>query len=185
MHGIRLGTFLLLACGLAGSAAAVAQNRAAAPETLEIVKERQDLMARMLDAVDRISPRLGTGATAVNPAHWPSIRENLDTVRASLGESRAMWPARSNLGWGSESRAMPGLWTLPDAFRRHYDAAESALPVFYDGIAREDATRARGGFCQLVAACGRCHGAFRKIDTVSLYREGPHWLGRYPGCDGP
>ena len=179
---IRPGIALLCALAAAGSVPALAQGRAVSPETLEIVEARQNLMARLLDAVNRIAPRLGSGAAAVNPSHWRTIGENADTVDALLRESRAMWPPGSNLRWGAASRAMPGLWTLPEAFERHYDAADSALPGLRGAIAREDAAAAREGFCQLVAACGSCHGAFRKIDTMSLYREGPHWLGRYPGC---
>lgn len=180
--GIRL-TMLALCAWAATADAARAQNRHPSPETLEIVAERQNLMARMLETVNRVAPRLGSESAAVNPAHWPLIRESLGAVEGLLRESRAMWPARSNLGWGTRSRATPGLWSLPDAFARHYDAAESAFPALYDSIAREDAAGSRDGFCRLVAACGSCHGAFRKIDQASLYREGPQWLGRYPACD--
>ena len=180
-NGIRLAALVCglaaLVCGLAAPAAA--QTRAPAPDALRIVEARQDLMARMLDSVDRIAPRLGA---AVNPSHWPSIRRNADSVLSLLEESRGMWPPRSNLGWGSASRATPGLWSLPEAFERHYDAAAAAAPVLAAAAGREDPAAAREGFCRLVAACGACHGAFRKIDHGSLYREGPHWLGRYPGC---
>ena len=184
MFGLRAGVLFLAALAVLGSAPATAQTRPASPEALRTVKERQELMATMLESVDRVAPRLGAGGASVNPAHWPSIRDNLNSVRESLRRSRALWPPRSNLGWGSESRATPGLWSLPDAFERHYDAAEAAFPGLLEAVAGEDADGARGGFCRLVAACGSCHGAFRKIDHASLYREGPHWLGRYPGCNG-
>ena len=185
IRGIRLAAPLALAWGLAAGGPAAAQAAAAAPDAAGIVAERQDRMARMLGSVNRIAPRLGAGTAAVNPAHWPSIRDTVGGVAALLRESRAMWPARSNLGWGSPSRALPGLWTLPEAFARHYDAAEAALPQLREAAEAEDAAGARREFCRLVAACGACHAAFRKIDYASLYREGPHWLGRYPGCAGP
>ena len=184
MFGYRAGVLFLAALAVAAAAPLSAQTRPASPEALRTVKERQELMAGMLESVDRVAPRLGAGAAPVNPAHWAVIRDDLDSVRESLRRSRALWPPRSNLGWGSESRATPGLWTLPGAFSRHYDDAETAFPALLEAIADEDADGARRGFCQLVATCGSCHGAFRKIDYASLYREGPHWLGRYPGCDG-
>ena len=181
MAMVRFGTMALAAYALAGLAAGGA---AAAEDGLGIVQERQELMGEMLGAVNRIAPRLGSGAAPVNPSHWPVIRDSLDIVGTLLGRSRDMWPARSNLGWGSVTQATPGLWRLPGAFGRHYDEAEAALPVLRDAAARESAPAARESFCRLVAACGRCHAAFRKIDYMSLYREGPHWLGRYPGCTG-
>lgn len=188
-HSAAIAVRLLAAPALAWSIAAAgpsaAQTSAAPSGDAEIVAERQDRMARMLDSVNRVAPRLGSGAAAVNPAHWPLILDTASGVAALLRESRAMWPARSDLGWGSASRALPGLWTLPDAFARHYDDAEAAVPKLLEAARAEDAPGARRGFCRLVAACGACHAAFRKIDYASLYREGPHWLGRYPGCAAP
>lgn len=182
MAAIRFRILLLIACGVVWPVASMAEGRGAPPDVLDIVEERRDLMLRMLDAVNRVAPRLGTADTVVNPSHWRPIRENLDAVETLLRKSRSMWPARSNLGWNAATRAMPGLWALPDAFGRHYDAANEAFPALREALSREDAAAARDGFCRLVAACGQCHAAFRKIDTASLYREGPHWLGRYPGC---
>lgn len=179
---VRLLAAPALAWSIAAAGPAAAQTASAPSADAEIVAERQDRMARMLDSVNRVAPRLGSGAAAVNPAHWPSILDTVGSVAALLRESRAMWPARSDLGWGSASRALPGLWALPDAFARHYDAAEEAVPTLLDAARAEDAAGARRGFCRLVTACGACHAAFRKIDYASLYREGPHWLGRYPGC---
>ncbi len=183
MFELRLG-IVLLAAMCASWGPAWAQGRAA-PDMVKVVENRQALMARMLDAVNQVSPRLGVAGAEVNPAHWAVIRENLEVVRSLLGESEAMWPPRSNLGWGSATRALPGLWTLRDAFQRHYDEAQAAFPVLEAALAAEDAAAARDGFCRLVATCGRCHGAFRKIDYTSLYREGPQWLGRFPGCADP
>ena len=93
-----------------------------------------------------------------------------------------MWPRESNLGYGTITRAEPGLWSLPGAFERRYSAVGDALDDLQESVAGRDAAAAQVDLCAVVQACGSCHAAYRLIDTASLIREGIAWLGRYPGC---
>ena len=162
----------------------LAKSRFITPEAVGLVEQRQEVMGRMLEAVDQVAPRLGAPRATINPGHWAVIRANVEGVRTLFRDSRAMWPPQTNLGYGSITNAEPALWSVPRAFQRHYDSAKAAFLILGDAIAREHAADARAGFCGLVAACGNCHAAFRMIDNASLTTEGPRWLGRYPGCRG-
>ena len=162
-----------------------AESRFITEEAVVTIEKRQAAMARMLEAVEQVVPRLGANRTTpvpMNPSHWPLIRKEIETTRAFLAESEKLWSPPTNLGYGSITNAEPGIWSLPRAFERRYSLARTSLTSLEEAIDREDVDAARSGFCALVRACGECHAAYRVIDTQSLIREGVGWLGQYPGC---
>lgn len=185
MNKRLLGLMIIIGLAVPVVGSAVAENRFVTEEAVQMIERRQDTMARMLEAVDQVVPRLGanqTSAVPMNPSHWPLIRKQVETTRALLLESEKLWPSQTNLGYGSVTNAEPGIWSLPRAFERRYGLARTSLADLERAIDQENADDARAGLCALVSACGECHAAYRVIDTESLIREGVSWLGQYPGC---
>jgi len=185
MNKLQIGFIFLAGLMLVVGGPTVAENRFVTQEAVDMIEQRQDTMARMLEAVDQVVPRLGANQSApvpMNPSHWPLIRKQIETTRVLLTESEAMWASQTNLGYGSISGAEPGIWSLPRAFERRYSLARTSLSALEQAIELEDAAGARSSLCALVQACGECHAAYRVVDTESLIREGVSWLGRYPGC---
>jgi cytochrome c556 len=166
-----------------GGSPSLAKSRFVTHDAIEVVEQRQKAMSKMLETIEQVAPRLGAGLVPINPAHWSVIGKHLDGVRALLGDSQAMWPPQTNLGYGSITQAEPVVWSVPRAFKRQYDRASEIFPILSDAIARRDTVGARAGFCSLVAACGNCHAAFRIIESASLASEGRRWLGRYESCE--
>ena len=185
MKKLQAGLVILTLLAPFAVGSAIADNRFLTQEAVDMIEQRQDTMARMLEAVDQVVPRLGANRAApapMNPSHWPLIRKQIETTRALLSESEGLWASQTNLGYGSITSAEPGIWSLPEAFERRYGMARTSLTALEAAIEQEDADGARSGLCALVQACGECHAAYRVIDTESLIREGVSWLGQYPGC---
>jgi len=185
MNKLHVGFIFLAGLTLLGVAPTFAENRFVTQEAVDMIQQRQDIMARMLEAGDQVVPRLGANQAAsvpMNPSHWPLIRKQIETTRALLTESEQMWGSQTNLGYGSITGAEPGIWSLPRAFERRYGLARTSLSALEQAIEQEDAAGARSSLCALVQACGECHAAYRVVDTESLIREGVSWLGQYPGC---
>lgn len=185
MNKIFCGFVTLVGAAVLLTAQASAESRFITEEAVRMVEKRQSAMARMLESVEQVVPRLGVNRTTpvpMNQSHWPLIREEIENTRAFLAESEKLWEAQSNLGYGSITNAEPGIWSLPRAFERRYGLARTSLAALEQAIDQEDAEAARSGLCSLVRVCGECHAAYRVIDTESLIREGVGWLGRYPGC---
>ena len=99
MDKLLFGFVTLIGGAVLLAAQTAAESRFITEEAVVTIEKRQAAMARMLEAVEQVVPRLGANRTtpvAMNPSHWPLIRKEIETTRAFLAESEKLWGPPTN-----------------------------------------------------------------------------------------
>jgi cytochrome c556 len=153
---------LLLAAGLAGSAALGQDQSAATPsDAIFARKTVMDTLSSKMDAIEAATASTGKIDLA-------AANEQADTVSVLLMAFPHLFPAATNQ-WkpnvdkdpGTDTFAAPEVWTKYADF---YKQATEASKLAYDASRATQEAELRAVVAKLRAACDGCHATYMKTD---------------------
>jgi cytochrome c556 len=153
---------LLMAAGLAGTAA-LGQDQSAAPpaDTIIARKTVMDTLSSKMDALE-------AATASTKKIDLAAASEQADTVSVLLMAFPHMFPAATNQ-WkpnvdkdpGTDTFAAPEVWTRYADF---YKQATAASKLAFDASRATREAEFRTTMAQLRTACDGCHAAYMKTD---------------------
>jgi cytochrome c556 len=153
---------LLLAAGLAGSAALGQDQSAATPaDTIFARKTVMDTLSSKMDAIE-------AATASTNKIDLAAAGEQADLVSVLLMAFPHLFPAATNQ-WkpnvdkdpGTDTFAAPEVWTKYADF---YKQATEASKLAYDASRATQEAELRAAVAKLRTACDGCHATYMKTD---------------------
>jgi len=151
---------LARASGLLAAAAALLAGAAAADDIAGVIAARHDHFKSMGAAAKALTGELDAPALVV-----ADVRRDAATLDALAAELPTWFPAGSGPDSGAKTRALPAIWTTPEAFAK--DAKDLALAADRLNAAAADGRMdtLRPALAAVKATCKTCHDAFRGPET--------------------
>jgi cytochrome c556 len=159
---VAVGACLLLAAGLAGSAAFGQDQSAATPsDAIYARKTVMDTISEKMDALEAATA--STKNIEINGA-----REQVDVISVLLMAFPHMFPTVTNQ-WkpnvdkdpATDTFAAPEVWTK---FADFYKQASDASKLAYDASRATQEADLRSAIAQLRTACDGCHATYQKTE---------------------
>jgi cytochrome c556 len=153
---------VLLATGLAGSAALGQDQSAATPA--DAIFARKTVMDTLSSKMDIIE----TATSSTNKIDLPGATEQADTVSVLLMAFPHLFPVATNQ-WkpnvdkdpGTDTFAAPEVWTK---FADFYKQAAEAAKLAFDASRATQEAEFRAAITKLRAACDGCHATYMKTN---------------------
>jgi cytochrome c556 len=157
-----VGLCLLLAAGLAGSAASGQDQSAAAPS--DAIYARKTIMDTISEKMDALE----AATASTKKIEFDGAREQADVISVLLMAFPHMFPAVTNQ-WkpnadkdpATDTFAAPEVWTK---FADFYKQAGDASKLAYNASRATQEADFRSAIAQLRTACDGCHATYQKTE---------------------